>query len=364
HTLGVDGGYTQTDVTQAARILTGWSLNPEVEYNVKAKRRPNEKRLNQMGFVLEDDFLFAANKHDRGDKKVLGVSFPAGGGYEEGLKLIHLLATHTSTAKFISRKLAIRFVSDNPPQSLIDKMAKTFLEKEGSIKEVLVTMVNAPEFWEKNTLREKTKSPFELAISSVRSINAKVEAPYQLYTWMTKMGQKIYSYQAPTGFPDKGQYWINTGSLLNRMNFGLALASGRIPGIRIDLLAINQNHEPESAEDALKTYSRLLMPERDVEQTIKRLTPMLNDPELVKKVDEAAGKTEVAKAAMKDDEDMIEDGKMMDDTQPKKKAGANVSKNSNPKKDKAGQLQYAAGNNSMLAQVVGIIIGSPEFQRK
>ncbi len=363
HTLGVDGGYTQADVTQAARILTGWSLNPEVEYNVKAQRKPNERRRSQLGFVLEDDFLFAANKHDRGAKKVLGVDFPAGGGYEEGLQLIHLLATHSSTAKFISRKLATRFVSDNPSQSLVDKMAKTFLEKEGDIKEVLMTMVAAPEFWMKSTLREKTKSPFELAISSVRSINAKVEAPYQLYTWITKMGQKIYSYQAPTGFPDKSQYWINTGSLLNRMNFGLALASGRIPGIRIDLLALNKNHEPESADDALKTYTRLLMPERDVAQTIKRLTPLLNDPELGKKVDEAAGKTEQAKAAMQDDNNMMEDGNMMEQTKTKKPEGK-IAKNANPKKDKGRQQQYAAGNNTMLAQVVGIILGSPEFQRK
>ncbi len=364
HTLGVDGGYTQTDVTQAARILTGWTLNPEVEYNVKVKRKPSEQRLNQMGFVVEDNFLFAANKHDKGEKKVLGVNFPADGGYEEGVKLIHLLATHTSTAKFISHKLAIRFVSDNPPQSLVDKMAKTFLEKEGNIKEVLITMVSAPEFWVKNTLREKTKSPFELAISSVRCINAKVEAPYQLFNWMTKMGQKIYAYQAPTGFPDKGQYWINTGSLLNRMNFGLALASGRIPGIRIDLLAINQNHEPESAEDALKKYSKLLMPERDLEKTIKQLTPMLNDPDLIKKVDEAAGKTEVAKAAMKEEDNMMDDGMMTNDAKAKKKPEGKIQKNLNPKNDKAGQMQYATGNNSMLAQVVGIILGSPEFQRK
>ena len=101
-----------------------------------------------------------------------------------------------------------------------------------------------------------------------------INAPYQLYNWITKMGQRIYYYQAPTGFPDKGQYWINTGSLLNRMNFGLALASGRIPGINVNLLALNKNHEPESAEAALKIYSKLLMPERNVDETIKRLTPL------------------------------------------------------------------------------------------
>lgn len=354
HTLGVDGGYTQTDVTQAARVLTGWSLNPTIEYGIKPKRMPSKKQLDRMGFVYDDNFLFAANKHDLGAKKVLGVSFPAGGGYEEGVKLIHLLATHASTAKFISRKLAVRFVSDAPPQSLVDKMAKTFLEKDGDIKEVLITMVSAPEFWTKDALREKTKSPFELAISAVRATNADIVSPFQLYQWVNKMGQKLYNYQAPTGFPDKGQYWINTGSLLNRMNFGLALASGRIPGVKLDLLALNDHHEPESAEDALRKYSKILMPERNVDETVKRLIPMLKDPELQKKIDDAASQTVSSKTAMQED-----DGQNM--TMDKKdKKGANKI----GKKNNEAQIQLAKGNNTMLGQVVGIIIGSPEFQRR
>ncbi len=360
HTLGVDGGYTQSDVTQAARVLTGWSLNPQIEYNVKARKLPNKSRIEKMGFVYDDNFLFAVNKHDKGEKKVLGQVFPEGGGYEEGEKLIHMLATHKATAKFISKKLAIRFVSDNPSQSLVDKMAKTFLEKEGDIKEVMITMVSAPEFWSKEALREKTKSPFELAISAIRSTNAQVDAPYQLYLWITKMGQKVYNYQAPTGFPDKGQYWINTGSLLNRMNFGLALASGRIPGVKVNLLALNNNHEPESAQSALKIYSKLLMPERNVDETVNRLTPMLTDPELVKKIEEAAGQTSTAKAAMQeDDQDM-----MMNENKKDRKLEGRPSKKLNGKKGEIGQLQMANGNNTMLAQVVGIIIGSPEFQRR
>lgn len=357
HTLGVDGGYMQADVTQAARVLTGWSLNPQIEYNIKPKNQPNPEIAIKMGFIYDDNFLFAANKHDKGEKKVLGHTFLAGGGYEEGVKLIHILATHPSTARFISKKLAVRFVSDNPPQSLIDKMAKTFLEKDGDIKQVLATMVTAPEFWQKEALREKTKSPFEVAISAVRGTNAEISAPYQLYQWIARMGQKVYNYQAPTGFPDKGQYWINTGSLLNRMNFGLALASGRIPGVEINLLALNNNHEPESAESALKTYSKLLMPERNVEETVKRLTPMLTDPELVKKIDDAAGRTATAKAAP-------EEGEMMEDKKRIKKLEGNPSKKINGKKGDSGQLQMSTGNNTMLAQVVGIIIGSPEFQRR
>jgi uncharacterized protein (DUF1800 family) len=354
HTLGVDGGYTQTDVTQAARVLTGWSLNPMIEYGIKPKRMPNQKQLDRLGIVYDDNFVFAANKHDGGEKIVLGTTFPAGAGYEEGVKLIHLLATHPSTAKFISKKLAVRFVSDAPPQSLVDKMAKTFLEKEGDIKEVLTTMVNSPEFWTKDALREKTKSPFELAISSIRATNAEIVAPIQLYQWVAKMGQKLYNYQAPTGFPDKGQYWINTGSLLNRMNFGLALASGRIPGVKLNLLALNNNHEPESAEDALRKYSKILMPERNVEETVKRLIPMLKDPELQKKIDEAASQTATAKTAM------MEDGG--DNMMMTKKEGKGANKIG--KKNGDVQVQLARGNNSMLGQVVGIIIGSPEFQRR
>lgn len=346
HTLGVDGGYTQSDVTEAARILTGWSLHPEVEYNVKLKNLPNERRLKNMGFVMEDDFVFAANRHDFGQKKVLGKTFAAGNGYNEGLELIHMLASHKSTANFISKKIATRFVSDNPPQSLVDRMAKTFLQKNGDIKEVMVTLVSSPEFWDKKNLREKTKSPFELAMSAVRTTGAEVVYPVQLYQWVNKMGQKLYNYQAPTGFPDRGQYWINTGSLLNRMNFGLALATGRIPGIKINLAALNNNQEPESAEHALKVYSKILMPERDLEETIKRLTPLLNDPELVKKVNEAASKTDSAKAAEDEDDDVT----MMQEKKGNKK------KQDNP--------QMQAGNNSMLGQVVGVIIGSPEFQRR
>ncbi len=354
HTLGVDGGYTQTDVTQAARILTGWTLNPMIEYGLRPKRMPNEKRMEDMGFVYDDNFLFAANKHDKGEKKVLGTSFPEGGGYEEGLKLIHLLATNPSTAKFISKKLAIRFVSDAPPQTLIDKMTKTFLDKDGDVKQVLITMVSAPEFWTKDAVREKTKSPFEVAISAIRSTDAEVVAPFQVYQWVNKMGQQVYNYQAPTGFPDRGQYWINTGSLLNRMNFGLAFSSGRIPGVKVDLLALNNHHEPESAEDALRKYSKILLPERNVDETVKRLTPMLTDPGLQQKVDDAAGKTASAQTAMQM-QDSNNDEMMGREKVPKKLG-----------QKRAGLLQpvMGTGNNTMLGQVVGIIIGSPEFQRR
>jgi hypothetical protein len=180
-------------------------------------------------------------------------------------------------------------------------------------------------------------------MSAVRSLDADIKQPFQLNTWISKMGQKMYYYQAPTGFPDNGQYWINTGSLLNRMNFGLALASQRIPGIKFDLLALNKNHEPESSEAALLSYSKLIMPERNLDKTIQRLSLMLNDPDLVKKVETAALQNASPKSAIDEEEDLI-----LNDKTPNKKVANSAA---------------MAGDN-MLAQVVGLILGSPEFQRK
>lgn len=352
HTLGVDGGYTQQDVTQAAKVLTGWSVYPMGAYGnagQKLMNRIGDDKLQSRGFVHEGDFLFNPNRHDNGEKTVLGHHFAAGGGYDEGVQLLTMLAHQQATAKFISKKIAVRFVSDNPPQTLIDKMARTFINKDGDIKQVLITMVDAPEFWSAAAVREKTKSPFELAIGSVRSLHADVNQPYQLFNWINKMGEKMYYYQAPTGFPDKGQYWINTGALLNRMNFGLALASGRIPGIKVDLAALNNHHEPESAQAALITYSKIIIPGRKLDETIKRLTPMLNDPKLMEKVDEASAKTPAATMAPATAND-----EMMD-----KPAGLK-----GKKKNNFIAMQSTTGNNSMLAQVVGVIIGSPEYQRR
>jgi uncharacterized protein (DUF1800 family) len=338
HTLGVDGGYTQQDVTQAARVLTGWTVYPMNENGKGLINRFSEDQLAHRGFVHDGDFFFNTNRHDKGEKIVLGHTFAAGGGYQEGVDLLEMLAHHPSTARFIVRKIAVRFVSDDPPQTLLDKMTKTFLEKDGDIRQVLITMVTAPEFWSPAAVREKTKSPFELAIGAVRSLHGTIEQPYSLYTWVSKMGEKKYYYQAPTGFPDKGAYWINTGSLLNRMNFGLALATGRVPGVKIDLVALNNGHEPESAQAALVTYGRIILPERDLTATIKRLTPMLNDPNLPQKVDAASAKTGGQGGS---DEAVAKDG--------------DVTMVSRSEVDRGSQ---------MLAQVVGIIIGSPEYQRR
>jgi uncharacterized protein (DUF1800 family) len=371
HTLGVDGGYTQQDVTQAARVLTGWTVYPMSDYGPgnairKTIDKIGEENLTAKGFVHSGDFLFAMNRHDKKEKIIMGTTFAAGGGYEEGIQLINMLAHHSSTAKFIGKKLAVRFVSDDPPQSLVDKMAASFAKHEGDIKQVLITMVSSPEFWQKDVVRSKTKSPFELAISAVRTLNADLKAPFLLNQWITRMGQKLYYYQAPTGFPDKAQYWINTGSLLNRMNFGLALAGQKIPGTYINLSAINNNKEPESAEAALSVYAKLIMPERNIDATTKRLTPLISDPAIQLKIKEAS-----ARSASPNEENRMARGHLQDDDMigvdnvNKNIDAEKMEKQLRRKESKGAEiLANSLGNNSMLAQVVGIILGSPEFQRR
>ena len=333
HTLGVDGGYTQKDVSEAARILTGWTIYPMNGYGnqnlIKQITKGNEVQRQSR---IEGDFVFAANRHDKQLKTVLGKDFE-NNGYNEGVELISYLSSRPETARFISEKIAVRFVDDTPPEMLIDKMANTFLASKGDIKQVLTAMVYSPEFWSRENICSKVKTPFELAISSVRALDAQVENPNHLINWITRMGEKKYYYIAPTGFPDKSGYWINTGSLLNRMNFGLSFASNKNSGVTIDLLKLTEDHEPESPEQALKIYTELLLPATDFMTLKNRLSPLLTTQDLQKKV---------AKSA--DSNFPIPDKEM---------------KVANRKK-----ISSRKSNNAMLAQVVGLIIGSPEFQRR
>jgi uncharacterized protein (DUF1800 family) len=357
HTMGVDGGYSQQDVTEAARILTGWTIYPLSEHgsyskNTKLIDKIGDEKFLQKGFFHDGDFLFTMNFHDNHPKTVMGKAYDMGG-YQEGLELMKDLAKNVSTAKFICKKIATRFVNDHPTQTLVDKMAKKYITTNGDIKSVLIEMVCDKEFWSKEALRGKTKSPFEYAISSLRSLQADITMPFQVNNWVKKMGQKLYAYQAPTGFPDKAEYWINTGSLLNRMNFGLALAGKKIKGIKFDLASLNNYHEPENTEDALNKYAKLILPERNLEGTLKRLTPLINNPNMAEKINDAADKN-VAISSNEEDE-MIETNEMMNMDEDKKET-------KNEKRNEAMKNNF--GDNSMLAQVVGIIIGSPEFQRR
>ncbi len=214
HTLGVDGGYTQKDVIEVARCFTGWTIkHPE------------------RGGVFE----FNPQMHDKGEKVVLGVTIPAGGGMEDGLKVLDILARHPATARFISRKLAVRFVADNPPQSLIDKMARTFTATDGDIRQVLRTMLKSKEFWSQGAYQSKVKSPFEMIVSAVRALDADVNSAIMASYVLTQMGEPLYRKEEPTGYSSSNAAWMNSAALLSRMNFALGLAANRMPGIRVNL---------------------------------------------------------------------------------------------------------------------------------
>ncbi len=214
HTLGVDGGYTQKDVQEVARCFTGWTI-----------RNPR----------AGGDFYFNQFMHDDGEKTVLGKKVSSGGGIKDGYTVIHMLATHPSTAKFISTKLARKFVSDNPPPALVARMSQTFLKTDGDIREVLRTMFKSPEFFAAENYRAKIKTPFEMTVSAVRAIGADTNGNPQFHRWMAQMGEGLFMCQPPTGYPDTAERWVNTGALLERMNFALALSENRIPGARANL---------------------------------------------------------------------------------------------------------------------------------
>ncbi len=212
HTLGVDGGYTQQDVIEVARALTGWTLD----------------RGAQGG-----DFVFRPQVHDAGAKVILGEKFPAGHGEDEGERVLDMLAKHPKTAEFIATKLARRFVSDTPPAALVQRAAATFRKSDGNIREVVRTIITSPEFFATSAYRSKVKSPFELVTSALRAMNAAPDSTPRTSQLVTRLGQPLFGHQAPNGYPETGDAWMNTGAILNRINFGLAVASGRVPGVRM-----------------------------------------------------------------------------------------------------------------------------------
>ncbi|HEY1966053.1 MAG TPA: DUF1800 domain-containing protein [Acidobacteriaceae bacterium] len=213
HTLGVNGGYTQQDVVELAKVLTGWGT--------EAKEQGNGFEFNQ-------------RRHEPGDKVVLGHRIHEGG-EAEGSEVLHLLATSPATARFLSTKLAMEFVSDTPPKSLIDRMTKTYLKTHGDIRQVLSTMFHSPEFWSRDAYRAKLKTPLEFVVSSLRATDAKVENAAALTGALDRLGMPLFGVQQPNGYSLKADPWLGAEALLARMNFALALTASRIPGVTVEI---------------------------------------------------------------------------------------------------------------------------------
>jgi uncharacterized protein (DUF1800 family) len=228
HTLGVDGGYVQQDVVEVARCFTGWTV-------AEPQRDPR--------------YVFKPGMHDPGPKLVLGAVI-AVGGEGDGEAVLDLLAHHPSTAHFISKKLVRRFVSDEPPEALVQRAAETFSRTDGDLRAVLRTIFESPEFWSRRALRAKLKSPLELVAGSVRSLGARVDDPMALARAVARIGQPLFAAQPPTGYPDDAAAWLSSGALLARIDFGLALASGHMEGVRVDVEPLARGApEPEEMLD-------------------------------------------------------------------------------------------------------------------
>jgi uncharacterized protein (DUF1800 family) len=259
HTLGVDGGYTQKDVTEVARCFTGWTIE-------KPRQYPN--------------FRFEDRLHDPDPKLVLGKKIHAGG-MKDGEQVIDLLVHHPSTAKFISTKLARRFVSDTPPPALVNRMAETFQSSDGDIKAVMHTMIWSPEFWSRETYRAKIKTPFELVVSAVRALGSDVNTPLPLVLWVGRIGEPLYQCQPPTGYSDKADTWVNTGALLNRLNYSLALAGNKMRGARTDvasLLGVDASSDPKTA---LERAVQVFLGSQAGSTTVETLEKQLANPQVL-----------------------------------------------------------------------------------
>jgi uncharacterized protein (DUF1800 family) len=302
HTLGVNGGYTQRDVTEVARVLTGWTIDQP-----------------QKG----GGFKFEEKMHEPGAKIVLGHKIKQHG-EKEGMEVLHLLAHHPSTAHFICTKLAMRFVSDDPPPALVDEMAQTFLKKDGDIREVLKTMFKSPAFWSDDVYRAKMKTPLEFLASAVRATGAEVSDALPLARQLNTLGMPLYGMQPPTGYSMKSEAWVNSSALLGRMNFSLALMSGKIKGVQVnpDLLVnggTQANAGSPAAPDPQRTLSVLeasLLAGDVSKQTHDAITRQLENPAGV----QAEGKPR--------------------------------------KSDKRPDAASSTGT------IAGLILGSPEFQRR
>ena len=262
NTLGVDGGYSQKDIVEIARAFTGWTIADPRGYRRAAAGMINgdeDKRLariqRQAGVpddIESGEFYFNERWHDKQPKMVLGQKVEEGG-VKDGLKVIDILVRHPSTAKFIARKLVNKFVSDTPSDALVGRVADAFSRSNGDIKTTLRAIFTDAEFFAPSNYRAKIKTPFELAVSSIRALDGETNAGPAMLAMLNKLGEIPYGYQAPTGYPDSAEDWVNTGALLERLNYSVAIASNRIPGTRVNLAEYKSSSTAQVLDKAIAT---------------------------------------------------------------------------------------------------------------
>jgi uncharacterized protein (DUF1800 family) len=314
HTLSVNGGYSQHDVTEVAKVFTGWTI---------------EKPYEGLGFRYE------ARMHEPGPKVVLGHKIKPKG-EDEGREVLHLLATSPRTAHFISLKLAQRFVSDDPPPALVDRMAKTFLKQKGDIREVLNTLFHSPEFWADSSYRAKVKTPLEFVASAVRATGANVEDAFPLARQIGNLGMPLYSAQPPTGYSMKADTWVSSSALLGRMNFALGLTGGKVRGVTVDAVQLAGGPPPPpDATAALSALEAKLLAGDVSKQTHDSIIAQLEAP-------------------AKDASAQAQDAAMQDRTSP----------DQSDKEMKPLQRKSDAARPPDASTIAGLLLGSPEFQKR
>ncbi|HLR04165.1 MAG TPA: DUF1800 domain-containing protein [Pyrinomonadaceae bacterium] len=351
HTLGVDGGYTQKDVQEVARCFTGWTIFAPRGAGAAAQAIMNGRLADRLR-TDAGKFFFNPRAHDDGEKIVLGHKIPAGGGAKDGLMVLDIVAHHPATARFIATKLVRHFVSDDPPPALVERVAQTFLKTDGDIREVLKAIFFSPEFNSADAYRAKIKRPFELAISAVRTLGADTNGGPQMHQWIARMGQPLYGFQTPNGYSDVAENWVNTGALLERMNFALSLASNRIPGTRVDLSRFVGDMKTGGSIDKAKLLDRFVelivggdISPKTRETLLKQLSDQVTLPTM------PPAQSAAAKAPPNPFETAFQRG------------GLNPGGGGGGAQQQLASVSPAMIDNPVV-KIAGLILGSPEFQRQ
>ena len=304
HTLGVDGGYTQKDVQEVARCFSGWTIE-----------KPNAEGL----------FLYRPGLHDDGEKVVLGHKILAGGGIADGERVLDILATHPSTARFVATKLARRFISDDPPSSVIDRAAAVFLKTDGSIRETLRAIVTSPEFFSTAAYRAKVRSPFEYAAAALRATSAETDGDRPVLDFIGRMGQPLFGRITPDGYSDRAEQWLSSGAMVARLNFAVAVATNRLKGTRVDAANVLPGIDLTEKNEVAAHLTQLILTGDTSAETRTAL--------------EKVWKSESP-------------------TVPSDRNGGSVPASFSPQ----AQATPAAAN--YVSELMALLIGSPEFQRR